>query len=210
MRPLDLEQVAALRDALPPRWQAIVSVGFGAGLRSGEALGLTVDRVDFLRRTLTVDQQLVTPKAGAPHLATPKTAASRLDVPLPDYVVESLSAHLAQFPAGVHGLIFTGERGQPKRRTRFSDMWRLAVERGGLPAGTRFHDLRHTYASLLIRAGCSVKVVQARLGHATAQETLETYAHLCPDDDDRTRAAVDRAIGAAVDHRWTKGAVHLG
>jgi integrase len=58
------------------------------------------------------------------------------------------------------------------------------------------HALRHFYASLLIRAGCSVKVVQARLGHATAAETLDTYAHLWPDDEDRTRQAVDDVLAA--------------
>jgi integrase len=57
------------------------------------------------------------------------------------------------------------------------------------------HDLRHFYASLLIRHGESVKVVQARLGHATAAETLDTYSHLWPDSEDTTRAAVDSAFG---------------
>jgi integrase len=51
------------------------------------------------------------------------------------------------------------------------------------------HDLRHYYASLLIRHGESVKTVQRRLGHATAAETLDTYSHLWPDSDDRTREA---------------------
>lgn len=60
------------------------------------------------------------------------------------------------------------------------------------------HALRHFYASMLIRSGCSVKVVQARLGHASASETLDTYSHLWPDDEDRTRAAVDGLLGAAV------------
>lgn len=61
----------------------------------------------------------------------------------------------------------------------------------------KFHDLRHYYASVLIRAGESVKVVQARLGHKTATETLDTYAALCPDDEDRSRVAVDNAVRAA-------------
>jgi integrase len=66
------------------------------------------------------------------------------------------------------------------------------------------HDLRHFYASLLIRHGESVKVVHARLGHATAAETLDTYSHLWPDSDDTTRAAVDSAFAkisrSAQDH----------
>ena len=64
-----------------------------------------------------------------------------------------------------------------------------------LPPGTTFHALRHYYASLLIRHGESVKVVQERLGHASAAETLDTYSHLWPDSEDRTRQAVDEALG---------------
>jgi integrase len=58
--------------------------------------------------------------------------------------------------------------------------------------------LRHFYASLLIDGGESVKVVQTRLGHATADETLNTYAHLWPDSEDRSRAAVDAGLGNAL------------
>lgn len=65
--------------------------------------------------------------------------------------------------------------------------------------GVTFHDLRHYYASLLIRHGESVKVVQARLGHATAAETLDTYSHLWPDSEDRTRDAIDAVLGAPAD-----------
>jgi hypothetical protein len=62
------------------------------------------------------------------------------------------------------------------------------------------HALRHYYASLLIRHGESVKTVQARLGHASATETLDTYSHLWPDSDDRTREAIDAVLGARADN----------
>ncbi len=74
-------------------------------------------------------------------------------------------------------------------------MWGPAVLAVGLPKGTHFHELRHFYASLRIDGGESVKVVQSRLGHATADETLNTYAHLWPDTEDRSRAAVDDGLG---------------
>ena len=61
--------------------------------------------------------------------------------------------------------------------------------------GTGMHALRRYYASLLIRYGESVKTVQARLGHASAAETLDTYSHLWPDSDDRTREAIDSVLG---------------
>jgi len=65
--------------------------------------------------------------------------------------------------------------------------------------GYTFHSLRHYYASLLIRHGESVKTLQARLGHASASETLDTYSHLWPDSDDRTRDAIDAVLGSSRD-----------
>ncbi len=67
------------------------------------------------------------------------------------------------------------------------------MRRAGL-SGVTFHSLRHFYASLLIRHGESVRTVQAQLGNASAAETLDTYSHLWPDSDDRTRAVVDSAM----------------
>ena len=87
---------------------------------------------------------------------------------------------------------------------------RLPGGQGGrFPASVTFHALRHFYASLLIRHGESVKTVQARLGHASAAETLDTYSHLWPDSEDRTRLAVDEVLGAgpAADSVRTEGAL---
>jgi integrase len=69
-----------------------------------------------------------------------------------------------------------------------------------------FHDLRHYYASLLIRHGESVKVVQKRLGHKSAVETLNTYSHLWPDSEDRTREAVDEVLGQAASRPFEEAA----
>jgi integrase len=194
VEPLPLPVVRALEAALPGRYRALVTLAAGTGLRQGECLGLTVDRVDFLRRVVTVDRQLVTVVGREPFLAPPKTSASARTVPLPQAVLDALAAHLAAYPAADDGLVFTNEYGRPIRRTAFGSTWRATVAAGGAPAGTGFHDLRHFYASLLIRHGESVKVVQARLGHASAAETLDTYSHLWPDSDDRTRAAVDAIL----------------
>jgi len=75
-------------------------------------------------------------------------------------------------------------------------MWQAALRDAGIPHAV-FHSLRHYYASLLIRHGESVKVVQDRLGHKSPTETLETYSHLWPDSDDRTREAIDSVLGVA-------------
>lgn len=194
--PLETEVVHALAAEVPDRYRALVVLAAGTGLRQGEAFGLTLDRVDMLRRSLRVDQQLVLLPGSGPVLGPPKTAASHRTVPLPQVVLDALAAHLAAYPVtNDMGLVFTNDAGEPIKRTRFSDVWRPAVERAGAPAGTGFHSLRHFYASLLIRHGESVKVVQERLGHSSPTETLETYAHLWPDSEDRTRQAIDAVLG---------------
>lgn len=204
--PLTTEQVTAVRDALPVELQALVTLAAGAGMRQGECFGLTVDRIKFLERTVAVDRQLVTLPKQAPVLAPPKTAASNRTIPLPQVVVSALAAHLAAFPAGADGTVFT-LAGKPIGRSAFGHKWRAAVEAAKLPAGTGFHALRHYYASLLIRHGESVKTVQSRLGHASAVETLDTYSHLWPDSDDRTRDAIDSVLGSAADWLRTGGEI---
>jgi integrase len=141
-------------------------------------------------------EQLVTLSNAPAALSPPKTEASRRTVPLPQVVVDELAAYLAAFPV-VHpwGLVFTTARGTVLQRNRFGEsVWRPAVTKVGLPEGTGFHQLRHYYASALIAAGVSPKVVQARLGHATISETMDTYGHLWPDSDERTRAAIDATL----------------
>ena len=192
--PLSVAQVEAVRAEMPECLRAAVTLAAGVGLRRGEALGLTVDRVDFLRRQLTVDRQLLKVAGSADVFGPPKTRASVRTVPVPDIVLEDLSRHLATYLAEPDSLVFVNARGRPWSYSRFAEVWRAAADKAGLPEGTRFHDLRHHTASLLIAAGCSVKVVQRQLGHASATETLDTYGHLWPTDEDRVRAAVNRAF----------------
>ena len=96
------------------------------------------------------------------------------------------------------GTAFSGDAGEALRRNRFSERIRHpALSKADLGPGTRFHELRRHYASLLIRHGESVKTVQARLGRASASETLDTYAPWRPDSEDRARDAIDSVLGPA-------------
>jgi integrase len=207
--PLATAAVRSLAEAVPARYSGLITLAAGTGRRQGEAFGLTLDRVDFLRRTLTVDRQLILLAGQEPRHGPPKTRASYRVLPLPQVVLEALAEHLREFPVTDNGLVFTNEAGAPLNRTRFSaSVRRPAVKHAGLE-GVTFHDLRHYYASLLIRHGESVKVVQARLGHATAAETLDTYSHLWPDSENRTREAIDAVVGAPADSlRTDKAAEH--
>ena len=140
-------------------------------------------------------------------VSPPKTASSVRTIPLPDFVTSALAEHLAAWPAGESGLLFTMPDGRPISRNRFGDLWRAAVKTAGMRHGARFHELRHYYTSLLIRHGESVKTVQARLGHALAVETLNTYAHLWPDSEDRTRTAIDDVLLRPADIPRTSAAI---
>jgi integrase len=193
--PLAPEAVEAMANEVPERFRAIILFAAGTGLRQGECFGLTVDRVDFLRKLVRVDQQLLGVKDGRVVFGPPKTEASFRTVPMPTVVTEALAEHLARFGPGPDNVVFTNSLGRPIRRSTFNEMWHRATGPAGLPAGTTFHDLRHFYASLLIAHGCSVKSVQNRLGHQSAVETLDTYSHLWPDSDDQTREAVDLVLG---------------
>lgn len=188
-------QVAALRDAMPSELKAVVVLAAGTGMRQGELLGLTIDRIDFERHEVHVDRQLVTLTWTKSQFGPPKTPRSNRTIPLPQVVEDALREHLHQHPPGPDGLVFTLD-GKPITRQSFGHVWRPAARSVGWPVGKGVHFLRHYYASLLIRYGESVKTVQDRLGHATAAETLDTYSHLWPDSADRTREAIDAAFAA--------------
>jgi integrase len=97
-------------------------MGLGAGLRQSEATDLSVDRIDFLRRELTVDRQLVTPEAGEPTFGPPKSARSYRTVPLADTVVQALAHHVQVHGLGRDDLVLHGTDGRPLRRQRFGDV----------------------------------------------------------------------------------------
>jgi integrase len=184
-------QVAALAAEVPERYRALVVASAGLGLRQGEACALTVDRIDFLRRKVTVDRQVVTTRAGC-ELGPPKTPSSNRVIPLPASVGEMLAAHLSAFGEGPHRLLFRTVDGTMLSRQTWHATFSAAARRLKIDAST--HDLRHHAASLLIASGCSPRAVASFLGHKNAAETLNTYAHLWPTDEDRITAAIDAGL----------------
>lgn len=202
--PLAVEDVHAITAALPARYRAAAVVAAGLGLRQGELFGLTVDRVNWLRRTVRVDRQLVSAAGVSARFGPTKTEASVRTIPAPTLVLEALTEHLREFGEGPDRLIFTTAAGGPVRRSTASDRWRAATAKAGVDA-RGWHDLRHFYASLLIHSGASVKVVQDLLGHKHATETLNTYGHLWPGSENVAREAVDSILGGSRDHSVTIG-----
>ena len=171
-----------------------LAVGAGLGLRQGEAFGLSVDRP--LAGRVKIDRQLKRTAIGV-ELGRLKTERSYRTVPLPQSVARELAAHLEHFPNDdPDGPVFVAPLGGRLRR----DVWnrqalKPAVAKAGIDRLT-FHALRHFFASTLIRANHAPAIVAARLGN-TAQMVHQTYSHLWPDDDDRTRAAIDDVFAGA-------------
>jgi len=122
---------------------------------------------------------------------------------LADFAVADLARHVEEHGTGDGGVLLH-DRGEPVRRQRFGGHWRSVRERAELP-GVRYHDLRHTYASVLLSGGVSVPAAADYLGHSPAV-LLETYAHLVPADHDRARSAVEVAFAhSAEDSLRTAG-----
>lgn len=172
--------------AMPAYLQIAVLLGAMAGLRTAEACGLRPEDVDLALG-------MVHPRVQYP--AEPlKTETSRTAVPIPQSLSTEILAHTALYPGRT---VLVGENGEQ------IGVWRLerAVQAArknveGLPEGFRFHDLRHYLASFLIASGADVKVVQARLRHASAKTTIDTYGHMWPDRDESTRTALEAVFDA--------------
>jgi integrase len=188
--PLTVAQVQILASAMPERNRAMVLTQAGLGLRAGELLALRAEDVDFLHRTIRVATQI---GPGSRQRTDPKTPRSKRTLPLPTVVAEALAAHMAAYPPAPDGSLFYSLTGLPYRQDHYGPIFRRAVKRAGLPAGTSSHALRHHYASVLLAAGESVVAVAERLGHESAALVLSTYGHLMPDSEDRTRRAIDAA-----------------
>lgn len=208
------EQVWALYDAMPERFSAAVLLAAFAGLRLAESCGLRAADLDFIRA-------VVHPQVQYPAEEL-KTDVSRTPVPVARSLTLVLSAHVARWPgetvltddAGGQVGPWKLERAIRSARARVCRCARCSIvqaadarrfrcascgcgdSEAGLPAGFRYHDLRHYFASLLIASGADVKTVQARLRHASAKTTLDTYGHLWPDRDESTRAATEAVIAA--------------
>lgn len=192
-KPVPFDVLDAITEALPGWMRVSIVLAAGLGLRQGEAAGLAVDRIDFMRRTVFVDRQLLTPRKGPLEFAPPKTDSSYRTIPMPDFVGVAIAEHLAELGRGDDDLVLHLPSGGAVSRHRFGAAWRDATKSAGA-AGIRYHDLRHTFASTLLSNGVSVKAVAEWLGHASPTITLETYAHLMPVDEERARSVLEVAF----------------
>lgn len=187
------DEVGRLLDTAIDRNYSVLALGVATGMRQGEVLGLRLPHLRLLARELSVEQQCrITPGVGIEITSELKTKSSRRVLPLPDFAVSALARHLEVYGPGPQDLVFSTARGHIWSRGHFNDwVWKPALHRAGLPHTYGYHSLRHTYASALIAQGVHARVIQARLGHASIVETMETMDTCSPT---RTRKPPGRWI----------------
>lgn len=187
IKPLEPEEIARLlKEAEQDDYCNLFIVAMFTGMRQGELLGLAWECVDFQTGIITVKQQLQC-KDGNYFLETPKSGKNRTILPAP-IVMDALRNQLQrqqkeQEQAGKmwdnqFNLVFTDALGKYLVRRTVVKHFKKISQRAGISDDARFHDLRHSFAVSSLYAGDDIKTVQANLGHATAQFTLDVYGHV--------------------------------
>ena len=189
--PLSAEQAGQLLDAATgERLECLYVAALATGLRQGELLGLRWQDVDMDAGTLRVAYSLQRIE-GEYRLSAPKTEKSRRVLPLPSFAVAAFRSHRVRqleerLRAGGAwadwrgaGLVFTTETGGPLHGGSVLHAFHKLLARHGLPR-VRFHDLRHTAASLLLAQGASARLIMEVLGHSQISLTMNTYSHVMP------------------------------
>jgi integrase len=183
------------------RLEALYVVAVTAGLRRGELQGLTWEDLDLEAGSLQVRCTLSEPKGGWIFEA-PKSGKGR-NVRLTRKAISALKAHRKrQLEERMekarlwsdHGLVFPSTIGTLMSGGNLNRSFKALLKRAGLPA-VRFHDLRHTCATILLRQGVNPEYVQELLGHADISLTLNVYSHVLPDMGGAAAGAMDAALG---------------
>ena len=200
--PATPEEVEAIAAAMPERYRAAVLVAAWSGLRAGELFALARRHVDPDAGTVRVERAMIE-LAGQPvSYGPPKSDAGRRTVHLPAFVAEELAEHLDSFvPDDPDALVFATATGRPLRGGPRAAMFHRARAAAGRP-DLRWHDLRHTGATLAAETGASLKSLQRRMGHSTVRAAL-IYQHATETGDaliaqrlDATRTGTLRTLRA--------------
>lgn len=194
-----------LTAATGDRLYALYVVVLMLGLRRGEALGLRWSDVDLDAGTLRVEQQVIrVPGQGLVVSPLPKTASSRRINHLPGFAIEVLRQHrLRQLQERLavgdrwheHDLVFPSTIGTPLEPRNLTRHLHQLCKAAGLPP-ERFHNLRHTAASIGFAEGLDPKMIQHMLGHSSIGVTMDTYTHLVPGLQKDAAERIGKALGA--------------
>lgn len=189
----------AVRDT---RFEALYQIAVTTGMRKGEILGLKWSDLDWVNRTLHVQRQLLRINNQGLVFDAPKSKASRRVIVLGEATIEKLRGHQTlqhkeRLFAGErwqeYDLIFPSTIGTPMEPRNCVRHFKETLREANLP-NVRFHDLRHSAASLMLQQGTHPKIVQERLGHASISLTLDTYSHVIPTMQEEVAAKIDELL----------------
>jgi integrase len=171
------------------RYEAIIVLGATCGLRVGECLPLRHEDVDFDKGTLNIRRTL-----WRNDVYQPKTARSRRTIKLPEIALNALRRHV-QANGGSEGWLFQTKHGNPIAAPNFHKCgWKPMLRKADLSEATRFHDLRHGTASLLLNQNVPIPVVSKYLGHANPGITMKVYAHMIDGTSGKAASGIDEAL----------------
>ena len=204
VRPLDERECDSLMRAVKSTaYELPVFLAIWTGMRRGEILALRWSDIDLDRGLATVTRTLQQTAEGI-SFKEPKSSKSRRQIALSPETVLMLKAHKARQATtrlllgadyGGEDLICARADGTPWKPDGFTASFKGFVSRRGMKT-LRFHDLRHTHASLLLKGNIHPKIVSERLGHATIGITLDTYSHLMPGMQEEAARSIDSVLAA--------------
>jgi integrase len=184
------------------RLEALIHLAVISGMRQMELLGLKWSDLDWIKQTLKIERQLFKPNGTGVKFSAPKTRYGKRSIALGKKTIEILRKHYEQQQADQrkageawteYGLIFTTQHGTPINARNLLRDYKKLLHSAGLPP-IRFHDLRHTAASILLNQGVPVIIVSRRLGHARASITLDIYGHLIPTMQNEVAEMIDDLV----------------
>lgn len=194
---LDWDQSVRLAEHHPERYRPMIYLAVDSGMRWGELIGLRRSRVELRTRKVRVTEQLVRLETGEFVRRQPKTVAGVRSITVSEGVAELLDEHLERLAiTKPDDLVFPNQAGNPLAASSFLTHY-FKKAREAAEVSCRFHDLRHTSVALAIFAGAHPKAIQARMGHASINITLDRYGHLFPELDQAIAEAFGRELANA-------------
>jgi integrase len=183
IRPLKEEEVKRLLKVVQgDKLEALYILAITTGMRLGELLGLRYEDIDLQAGTLQVKRTVFNGQIEAP-----KTLKGKRSIKLTQTSIKALQKHQK-----VSEWVFSTKVGTPiSVHNLHNRSWKPLLNKTGLPLDTRFHDLRHTCATLLLTKGVHPKIVQELLGHSSISITLDTYSHGLPNMQEKAVRAME-------------------
>jgi integrase len=228
----EIKKLLATIEEADPWFSAYYHLICNTGLRRGESLGLRWEDVDFQQNTVTIHQQLLYEGDIDLYLDSLKTDYAKRQINLFPPVMKRLKEYrqkqkskkdqigeeafyghdrLESVDLEEQNFVFTERDGKPIRPGRITKHIKKMCEKADLPT-VKFHSIRHTHASMLIKMGVDVKTISNRLGHGSVQFTLDTYGHLLPGQDEEAALLCGQALYSDMvnqnDDNTTLSAVH--